>query len=210
MKRLMSWEKVKYSFYVLTHPSDGFYEIRHHGRGSVLLALFYVILFSLSFSFNRISANFIVNDVDPRTVDSLDELVGVMILFLMICVGNWSITCLMEGEGRFKDIVTVIGYALIPIILTMVPATFISQFVAENEEAFYSIIIIIGIAWAAVLALMGIMTIHNYTLGKTLLTLVLTFVSMLIIIFITMMLSDLILQVYSFFESIYIELTFRT
>lgn len=210
MKRLKSWEKVKYSFYVLTHPSVGFYEIRHHGKGSVLLALIYVILFSFSFSFNRISAHFIVNDVDPRTVDSLDELLGVMLLFMMVCIGNWSITCLMEGEGRFKDIVTVIGYALIPTILTMVPATVISQFIAENEEAFYSILIIIGIAWTAVLALMGIMTIHNYTLGKTLLTLVLTFVAMLIIIFIIMMLSDLIMQVYSFFESIYIELTFRT
>lgn len=210
MKRLISWEKVKYSFYVLTHPSDGFYEIRHRDRGSALLAFIYVLLFSLSFSFNRISASFIVNDVDPRTVDSLDEFLGVAMLFLMICIGNWSITCLMGGEGRFKDIFTVIGYALLPIILTMVPATIISQFIAENEEAFYFIIIIIGIVWTLILALMGIMIIHNYSLSKTLLTLLLTFVAMLIIIFILLMLTNLVGQVVSFFKSIYVELTFRT
>lgn len=38
--------KVKYLFYTLTHPMDGFYEIRHRGRGSVLIAVISVILFS--------------------------------------------------------------------------------------------------------------------------------------------------------------------
>lgn len=209
MKRLISWEKVKYSFYVLTHPSDGFYEIRHRGRGSVLLALVYLALFSLSFSMNRIKASFIVNDTDPRTVDSLDELMGIALLFLLLCVGNWSITCLMEGEGRLKDIVTILGYAMLPMVLTFLPATLISQFIAADEETFYFIILIIGIAWAAILALIGIMTIHNFTMAKTLLTLILTFLAVLIIIFILMMLSNLVMQVYGFFHSIYVELTFR-
>lgn len=209
MKRLISWEKVKYSFYVLTHPSDGFYEIRHRGRGSVLLALVYLALFSLSFSMNRIKASFIVNSTDPRTVDSLDELMGIALLFLLLCVGNWSITCLMEGEGRLKDIVTILGYAMLPMVLTFLPATLISQFIAADEETFYFIILIIGIAWAAILALIGIMTIHNFTMAKTLLTLILTFLAVLIIIFILMMLSNLVMQVYGFFHSIYVELTFR-
>lgn len=35
-------EKVKYAFYTLGHPSDGFYEIRHRGRGSVGLSILFV------------------------------------------------------------------------------------------------------------------------------------------------------------------------
>lgn len=210
MKRLISLDKVKYSFYVLTHPSDGFYEIRHRERGSVLLALIYVIIFSFSFSMNRISASFIVNDTDPRTVDSVNELMGVALMFLLVSVGNWSITCLMEGEGRFKDIITILGYSMIPMIVTIIPGTLISQFVAADEETFYFIFIGIGIAWSAILALIGIMTIHNYSMAKTLLTLILTFVAVLIIIFILMMLGDLFNRVYGFFHSIYVELSFRT
>lgn len=210
MKRLISWEKIKYSFYVLTHPSDGFYEIRHRGRGSVLLALIYLVLFSFSFSMNRIQANFIVNETDPRTVDSLDELTGVALLFILISVGNWSITCLMEGEGRYKDIVTILGYSLLPMVLTILPATLFSQFIAADEEAFYYIVLGIGVAWSAILALIGIMTIHNYTMAKTLVTLVLTFVAVLIIIFILMMLSNLMIQLVGFFKSIYVELSFRS
>ena len=59
------------------------------------------------------------------------------------------------------------------------------------------------------LALSGIMIVHNYSLAKTLLTLILTVVAMLIIVFIAMLLSDLVNQVYGFIYSIYMELLFR-
>lgn len=209
MKRLLNWNQIKYSFYVLTHPSDGFYEIRHRQRGSVLLAIIYVMLFSFTFSMNRIHASFIVNDVDPRSVDSLSELNGVLILFFLVCVANWSITCLTEGEGRFVDILTIVGYSMLPMILTWIPATFFSQFVAQDEEAFYYIFITIGVIWSAVLCLVGIMTIHNFTLAKTLFTILLTFVAVLIIIFIFMMISSLLGQLVSFFKSVWTELRFR-
>lgn len=209
MKRWFSKDKLLYPFYILSHPSDGYYELRHRERGSVPVAIIITALFSFCYSMNRIHASFIVNEVDPRSVDSMNELVGVMLLFFLFCIGNWSVTCLMGGEGRFKDIITAVGYALLPLVLTMVPATIISQYVAADEEAFYYIILIFGIAWAGILVLMGIMIIHNYSLAKTLVTLFLTFCSMLIIIFVTIMLFDLLSQVYNFFRNIYVELQNR-
>ncbi len=208
MKKYFSKDKWAYSFYCLTHPVDGFYEIRHRERGSVPIAFLYVILFSLCYSWNRLASNFIVNDTDPRTVDALTELSGVLLLYLLLCIGNWSITCLMSGEGRLKDICIIVGYSLLPMILTYIPATIISQFVAQNEEVFYYIIIGVGTAYAALLMLLGIMIIHNYTLLKTLLTVILTFVSMLIMIFCAMMIASLISQVFGFFHSLYLELLF--
>ncbi len=209
MMKSISMEKIKYMFYTLTHPMDGFYEIRHRGRGSVPIAVISVILFSLVYSMNKMAASFIVNNVDPRTVDSIDDLGGVLLLYLLFCVGNWSITCLMNGEGRLKDIATVLGYSLVPMTLSYVIATIVSQFLAQNEEGFYSIIITIGTMWTVLLALCGVMIVHNYTLLKTLLTIILTVVAMLVIVFIAMMFSDLINQVYSFCYSIYTEFLFR-
>jgi len=209
MKELFSKDKWKFAFYTVSHPADGFYEIRHRERGSVPIAIFLVILFSLSFSINRMSASFIVNDIDPRNVNALTELIAVLILYLLVCVGNWSITCLMEGEGRLKDIAIAIGYAMIPIIVCFTIGTIFSQFVAQNEGAFYWMIIGVGIAYGLMMMLIGIMQVHNYTLGKTLITIFLTFVAMFIIIFIVLLLSDLINQVYQFFYSIYQELIFR-
>ncbi len=209
MKELFSGEKWKYAFYTVNHPADGYYEIRHRERGSVAIAIVLVILFSFSFSMNRILASFIVNDVDPLDVNALTELIAVLLLYFLFCVGNWSITCLMEGEGRLKDISIAVGYAMIPMIVCMNLGTVVSQFVAQNEEAFYFMIIGIGIAYGLFMMLIGIMEIHNYTLGKTLVTIFLTFIAMFIIIFVTLLFVDLINQVYSFFYSIYQELIFR-
>ena len=198
-----------YFGYTLTHPMDGFYWIRHKEYGSVPIAVLMVILFSISFSLNRLYASFVVNRTDPRSVNSLTELAGVLVLFLLVCVGNWSITCLMDGEGRFKDIIIAVGYGITPATVGYVIATLLSKVIADNEQAFYGLVITIGIAYAVILVLMGIMQVHNYTLGKTIITLFLTFVAVLIIIFLALLLFNLVNQVITFFKSIYLELIFR-
>lgn len=209
MKKYFSKEKWRYLLYTMNHPMDGFYWIRHRDYGSVPIAIILVILFSLCFSLNRIGANFIVNDVEPTTVDSLEELSGILLLYALLCVANWSITCLMNGEGRMKDIAVAIGYGCAPLIPAFLLATAMSHFITEEEAAFYTMIIGLGIAYGAILVLIGIMQVHNYTLSKTLQTLLLTFVAVLIIIFVALLLADLIGQVVNFIRSLYIEIIFR-
>ena len=206
---MFSKERWKYLFYTVSHPSDGFYWIRHQDRGSIGIAVLLVILYGVVFSMNRIYASFVVNDIEPRTVNSVAELAGVLLLYLVLCVGNWSVTCLMEGEGRFKDIMIAIGYSMLPMVVATALATVVSQGVAENEEAFYTIIIGVGTAYTLIMMLVGIMQVHNYTLGKTLTTLFLTVVAVFIIIFLALLVFNFITQVYTFFRSIYTELVFR-
>ncbi|MBR6327082.1 MAG: YIP1 family protein [Lachnospiraceae bacterium] len=210
MRTAFSKEKWKYLLYTLSHPMDGFYWIRHQERGSVPLALLLVILFSFSFSANRLLSGFVVNDVDARTVNSALELLSVLILFLLLCVSNWSITCLMNGEGRLKDIAIALGYGTVPVTIGMILATILSQVVADNEQAFYALILGVGIAYGLILMMIGIMQVHNYTLGKTLLTVFLTMVAFLIIVFLILLLVNLLGMVYNFFRSVYTELIFRT
>lgn len=115
----------------------------------------------------------------------------------------------MEGEGRLKDIAIAAGYALTPLIICLNIGTIFSQYVTFDEGGFYYMIVAFGVAYSLIMALMGIMQVHNYTLGKTLLTIFLTFVAMLIIIFVVLLFVDLLTQVYNFFYSIYQELIFR-
>ncbi len=193
----------------MTHPADGFYEVRHRERGSLAIAWVLVLLFGISYTVNRLCASFIVSDVNPRDVDTLQEIVGVILLFVLLSVSNWSVTCLMNGEGRLKDIMTIVGYSLTPCVCLYIPATILSQFVADNEEVFYSLIKGIAMGYTLIIMLIGIMIVHNYTLGKTILTIVLTFFALLVILFVVMMIYSLIGQVITFFHSIYLELYFR-
>ncbi|MBQ8200332.1 MAG: YIP1 family protein [Clostridia bacterium] len=209
MKQLFSKEKWAHLLYTVSHPSDGYYWIRHKDKGSVAIAVLMVFIFGLCFSLNRIYASFVVSDVNVRTVNLLPEMLGVLLMYVLLCVGNWSITCLLDGEGRFKDIIIAVGYAMLPMIVTYILATVISQFIADNEQAFYGIIMAIGMAYTVIMALTGIMQVHNYTLGKTLLTLLLTLVAVFIIIFLVLLITNFIGQVVAFFQSIYTELIFR-
>ncbi|MCL2029963.1 MAG: YIP1 family protein [Oscillospiraceae bacterium] len=209
MGKYFTRERVGYMFGVLTRPLHSFYEIRHRDQGSVPLAALCVFLLSAAFTLNRIFAGFIVNDVNPRTVDGLEEMGAIFLILGLFCVGNWSVTCLMDGEGRLRDIVTVTGYAMLPAALLLGPATLLSLVIAEGETAFYAIVMGAGIAWTVILLLTGVMTVHNYTLLKTLVTLGLTFVAMLILVFIGLLILDLINQAYVFLYSIYTELIFR-
>lgn len=210
MRKYFSKEKWQYMLYTISHPMDGYYWIRHAERGSVPLAILLVVIFSCCFTANRLLASFVVNDLDPRTVDSLYELLGVLAFYLLLCVSNWSITCLMNGEGRMKDIAVAIGYGTVPISFVLVLATIVSQFIADDEQAFYTLLLVVGIAYGVIMILVGIMQVHNYTLGKTLLTLFLTVLAMLIIIFLLLLLSNLLGMVVNFFRSVYTELIFRT
>lgn len=202
-------EKLLYPFYVISHPFDGFYEVRHRGKGSVPVALLLIFLFGLSFSLNRRYASFVVSLINPRYVDTRTEIIGVFLAVLLFATANWSITCLMEGEGRFKDILTVIGYSMLPMVLTYVPVTIISQFIASDEEGIYYLLMNISAIFFVLLLLVGIMIIHNFSFGKTLITLALTFVALLIIIFIILLMISLINQVWLFLESAYTELILR-
>ena len=209
MNRMGIKDKWQHFFHTVSHPADGYYWIRHQEKGSLWIAFLMVLLYGIVFSMNRISSSCIVNDIEPRTVNLPAELAGVILLYLILCVGNWSVTCLMDGEGRFKDILIAAGYALFPMMAATAAATAVSHLVAENEEAFYTLLIGLGTAYTVIMLVIGIMQVHNYTFGKTLITLFLTVVAMLIIIFLGLLVINFITQVYSFFRGIYMELIFR-
>ena len=200
---------LKNLFYTLSHPMDGYYWLRHKDKGSVRLSFILVVFFSFSYSLNRLMAGFIVNAVDERYVNSLYELLGILIFYVLVAASNWSVTSLMGGEGRFKDILVVIGYSTLPISISIVTTTLFSNVLAENEEAFYYLILGIGIAYGLIIMLMGLMKIHNYSLTKAVLTVLLTFVAFIIIVFLIMLLINLIGMIFSFIRSVYTEIIFR-
>ena len=208
MNRYFSKSKWAALFSVLPRPLKIFYEIRYRGLGSVPLAILTILCFGATYAINRAGASIVVSDIDPRWVNLPRESMGVLSLFVLFSVANWSVTCLMDGEGRFADILTVVGYALLPLIITWLPSTALSWFIAANEQAFYYLFIWAGAIWSGFLIITGLMTVHAFSLGKTFLSLLLTAVSICIIIFVALMLVNLLNQLLTFIRSVYTEIIF--
>jgi hypothetical protein len=200
---------LKFPLHVIVHPFDGFWDMKFEGRGKISVALTVLALLVLTLILQKQFAGLLVNFVDPRTLNSLDDLQFTVLPFFLFCVANWSITTLMEGEGRFKEIVMATGYALLPIVLINLPLTLISRFMTQEETAFYWLMNSMASIWFIFLLFVGIMTVHQFTPGKAVLTLLLTVIAMGIVVFLGTLAFSLGLQIYWFIYDVYRELIFR-
>ncbi|MCL2664590.1 MAG: YIP1 family protein [Defluviitaleaceae bacterium] len=202
-------EFIKFPFYVMVRPFTAFEDIKYGERGSKKYIIVSILLMWVAIAFNTQYAGIVVNENNPMTMNSISDLYGVIAVFVLWCVGNWSITSLMDGEGKLIQIATATSYALTPFFLGYFVATLLSRFITTQEVAFYTMIITIVTIWAAFLLFAAVATIHNFSFVKALATIFFSFVSMIIIIFLIMLIGALLQQVFFFFENVYKELTYR-
>jgi len=195
--------------YIMVKPFDGFYDMKYQNQGTLKLAFLNFFLVLISYAINDQYAHIVVNPQNPLTLNSLMNwvmLTGALILF---CVSNWSVTSLTDGEGKLKDIFMAVCYAMTPLVLTIVPATIISNFFSAEEAGFYYMLMSVGVIYFVFLVFAGLVVVHNYAPSKAVLTVVLTFVALLIIVFLLTLLLSLWQQLWVFAYSIYTELMFR-
>ena len=190
--------KVQYAFYAVGHPFDGFFEMKRRKMGSLKISV--VILISLVFCFivMRQMTGFLINNNDLAEFNVINEIVKVIGPFVLFCVINWCVTTLMEGEGKFIEIVNCSATCLIPITISLIPLTVLSNVLTQEEAGFYYVILAIMVAYTAFLLVVGIMETHQYTFAKTLLSLVITVIGMVISIFLILLFVNLINTLFDF------------
>ena len=195
--------------YILVRPFAGFYAMKFENRGTVRLALFNFIMVIIAFAFNNQYVSVLANDRHPLSLNSIVDFFFLAAALLLFCAANWSVTSLTDGEGRFKDIIMAVCYAMTPFVLIVVPATVLSNFLSAEEIGLYTMLMTVAFVYFIFLVFIGLITVHNYGAIKAVLTLLLTFISILIIVFLLTLLFTLWQQLFSFAYSVYIELTFR-
>jgi hypothetical protein len=84
-----------------------------------------------------------------------------------------------------------------------------SNFVTVEEGAFYETLSVLTLIYAAILVVVAMGQIHEYSAGKNLLFTVATLFAMLVMIFILMVFFSMITQGVSYFISLAKELMFR-
>ena len=116
----------------------------------------------------------------------------------------------MQGEGTFKDIVMTAGYACLPFVLIPLPVAIISNISTYTESVYLDAANYLALIWFALLLFFGIMTVHQYSLGKMVGTAVVTAVAMAAIIFLCLLFYNLFSQLVGFVYSLYKEIALRT
>lgn len=193
----------------MVRPFSSFWELKYENKGKVAIAVSILLMLVVTMILKRQYAGFIVNFNKPTELSSIDELKFIVLPFLLFCVSNWSLTTLMDGEGKFKEIVTATGYAALPLVIVFLPQIGISNFMTEAESPFYYLLDSIAYLWFAWLLFVGTMTVHQYSIGKTVATLFLTVLVMAFIVFLGILCFSLVQQMATFIQALYREIIVR-
>lgn len=197
---------LKYAKRVIFHPFDSFWVLKRERTHTFPAAMIILGIGAIS-TVSRVQlTGFTFNYYNISNVNILVEILKVVFPFFVWCIANWSITTLVDGEGSLQDIAVTTSYALIPFFISNFIYILLSNYVILSEAGFISLIDSIALVWTIGLLFIGIMTIHQFSIPKTLVTVVAAFIGMIIILLIILLLFSLIQQLLGFSSIVYREI----
>ena len=197
-----------YVFHVIFHPFDGFWDLKHEKRGSVRASATILVMVVAAFYYQNIGQGYLLNPTGKYS-SLMDVILSIAAPFALWTIANWCLTTLFEGEGSFKDIFIATSYALMPMVLILIPTTIISNVLTLNELDILSVVNAFAFIWTGLLIFCGMMVTHDYSMGKNILTTLGTILGMVVIMFIAILFTTLLGKLVSFVTNIVTEIQFR-
>ena len=202
------WEELIYSFHLVFHPFDGFWDLKHEKRGSVRAASTIILITMVAFFYQAIGKGYTFNPKGEFT-NVFVQVLAIGVPFILFCVANWCLTTLFDGEGSFKDIYIASGYSLAPIAPFVVLSTLLTNVVTVEQSSIVTMLTTLGVVWMVILLFFGTLVTHDYSLRKNVVTILGTIVAMAVIMFVIILFSSLIVKMVTFIISLISEISNR-
>jgi len=193
---------------VVGHPINGYEDLRFKDGGSVLWGLVIILAVGISMAFRIRCTGFRFNNYS-QDVNLLIVFIGAVVLILLFTVANWALCVLFDSESHYRDIFICTAYSFLPFILSIVVTTLMSHFLCIDEGMILTLINAIGILWTVILFFFGMKEMHQYTAIKTIWSLLLTLVGVVLLLFLLFMVTSLVQQIVSFIKTLYTEISYR-
>lgn len=202
---------LKYAFHVITHPLDGFWDLKHEKRGRSYIAVFFLIMYVITDILNKQFNNYTFNTykVFPENINIIGTFVSTALVVIIWVAANWGLTTLFDGEGSMKDVFLYTGYSMLPLVLSQIVLIPLTNILTVNEATIVTLVTVIGYGWTAILLYTGTMTTHQYSGGKTFIILLFILLGMVIIVFLSILFFFLVQEIWNFVYTIYLELELR-
>ena len=201
-------QELIYGFYVIFHPFDGFYDLKHEHRGSVRASLVFIAVAVLTFFYPGVGQGYVLNPTGKVTT-IMTQLISVAVPLILFVLANWCLTTLFDGEGSFKDIFIATSYSLLPLPLLIIPTTIASNWVSSSEASIITFIGTVAFIWVGILLFFGTMVTHDYSMFKNFIIIFFTIVAMAVIVFIVLLFSMLLSKLVSLVTNLITEIQYR-
>lgn len=197
------------AFRVITNPFDSFERIKENNHGAFWQVLVSVLVFFLVRIFNLVFGGFLFNKTELSDVNLWVEFIAVVTIFLLFVIANKNFCDLTDGDGTTLEVALVTSFALLPYSVVSFVNLLLSNFFVLREGSFMSILTVLGLLWSVVVALVGLKAVHRYSFGKTVVTVLITFIFMALIAFLCALIFLITQELIIFISDIYTEIVFR-
>ncbi|MBO5091013.1 MAG: YIP1 family protein [Clostridia bacterium] len=201
-------EELTFGFHLMFHPFDGYWDLKHEKRGSMRASIIFIIITVVAFYYSGIGKGYYYNP-KGATATIFSQAAMVLVPFLLWVISNWCFTTLFDGEGSFKDIFIATSYALFPVPVLVIISTALTNVLVGTESQIPTLIVSVAYIYMAFLIIVGMQVTHDYSTGKNIVTVVMTLVGMVVIMFIAVLFFSLISKMSGFVSTIISELSYR-
>lgn len=195
--------------YALSHPFKWFDDMKYVGTGNVKFSVGVLVVLCIVNIYATRNSSFLVNNIDISKVNSLMVVATTVVPYMLFVIANWTITTLMDGKGTFKHIFMVNMYALYPMVFLQLIGTFLSNYIISDEVPMILFFFGLGMFLYVFYTFVGLVVVHGFTFTKGVASVALTFVSMLLIMFVSLLLLTLVGGFVDDIYTMYYEITLR-
>jgi hypothetical protein len=208
---LETLKRLKYAFYILVHPFDGFYDLKNDPRRRTIPgAIVLLVLLAFTTIFKRQLLGYLFTSRYAQlNLDIVFEITVAILPYLLWTLANWCFTSLMDGDGKLSDIFCATAFGTLPLSICNLLQVPVSNFVSLTESGIFLTLASFGVVWSNLMIFVGMLVTHQYSVKKSIATTLLTFVGMGVIAFILVLIFFLIQQVSGFVVSMGTEVMFR-
>lgn len=202
-------DSLKFGFYCITHPIDGFWDLTHEKRGTmaaantILFATVFIRIISLKYT------SFIFNDINWEEVNILLYVATIIFPLALWVVGNWALTTLSDGKGRLNQVYMATCYGMLPYPIVQLFLMLFSNVVTVDEAGFYTTVGTLTLVYCAILIICAMGQIHEYRAGKNIMFTIFSLFAILVEIFILLLFFSMISQGVAYIVSLVKEMLFR-
>lgn len=202
-------EYIKFPLYILAHPLKGFTIFQREHRAKWGPAIFYavaiIIINILDFQYVSIE----IRDRDLKNLKFFAQIAYIVGPIVLYTFASWACTTILDGKGKLKEIFLMTCYSLFPLAWCSGIALVLSNILTGTELAIYRLIYALGYVLMGYMIFTGMITIHEFGLGKTIFSLILTLIAAIVIVFVILLMYELFQKMYGFVYTLYTEITQR-
>ncbi len=203
------FDSLKFAFYCMSHPMDGFWDLTHEKRGTmaaantIFISTLIVRIMKLRFT------SFIMLRVNWEEINIFLYLASIVFPATLFVIGNWALTTLFDGKGRLGQVYMATCYGMLPYVVVQIPLMLFSNVVTTDEAEFYAVVSALSLVYCGILIVSAMGQIHEYGGAKNIFFTVATLFAILVMIFILALFFSMISQGVAYFISLGKELLFR-